>query len=477
MKYRRRFAALCAVLLLLAAGAAARRAGKFRADCAVFSESSRQLDNPDRGFYSIRGWRLPVTPDQYPEPGEDGDLLEMVQINLNRFRNTPLSREALDSLDGLMDALSGGKTRYILRFLYDWDGMAQGTEPERIETIVTHIRQLAPILREYSDRIFTIQGLFTGNWGEMNNTSFGADDDLRLLAGELAEAAGEGPFLAVRVPAMWRRITGTEAVGQAEQFGPIGSRLGLYNDGILGNAQDCGTYAPGEEAHSDSYMPWNREEELLFQQELCRYVPNGGEVIIDNPWNDFRTALDALKTMHITYLNRDYDPAVLEKWSRYTVEEPGCYRGMDGLHYIERHLGYRYLIDSASLGYSWLRNCVTLDVNLKNTGFAPAYTEKNLILTLRGSDQTVRLERKLELPELPGGNEDGKLLPIHGEFPMGALEEASYRAFLQIVDCASGEPLQLANEQQPETDGYYLGTCSFVPPILSGGGNRSFRLG
>ena len=64
----------------------------------------------------------------------------------------------------------------------------------------------------------------------------------------------------------------------------------------------------------------------------------GGEVIVDNPYNDWETAMHDLAIMHISYLNEDYDRGVLEKWAAATVEEEGCYQGMDGLSYAERHL-------------------------------------------------------------------------------------------------------------------------------------------
>ena len=49
----------------------------------------------------------------------------------------------------------------------------------------------------------------------------------------------------------------------------------------------------------------DREEELAFQDVLCSSVPSGGEVIVDNPYNDLENAIADLKTMHVSYLNED----------------------------------------------------------------------------------------------------------------------------------------------------------------------------
>ena len=89
-----------------------------------------------------------------------------------------------------------------------------------------------------------------------------------------------------------------------------------------------------------------------FQEKLCSRVPNGGEVIIDNEYNDLECAIADLKTMHVTYLNQDYDAAVLEKWASSAVQTSDCFDGMEGLSYIERHLGYRLVLSDVFMQYS-----------------------------------------------------------------------------------------------------------------------------
>ena len=55
--------------------------------------------------------------------------------------------------------------------------------------------------------------------------------------------------------------------------------MGLFDDGILGSETDLGTFGvePGSEAGWGS--PWSTEDELIFEEQLCRYVPQGGEVL------------------------------------------------------------------------------------------------------------------------------------------------------------------------------------------------------
>ena len=124
--------------------------------------------------------------------------------------------------------------------------------------------------------------------------------------------------------------------------------------------EDYGTYRTEDGSGADSLGRWSLEEELDFQKDLCRYVPNGGEVINNNSYNDFENAVKGLAERHITYLNQDYDQAVLKKWEKETVTEVGCFYGMDGYTYIDRHLGYRLLITEAYLEYSQKRRSVSL---------------------------------------------------------------------------------------------------------------------
>lgn len=78
--------------------------------------------------------------------------------------------------------------------------------------------------------------------------------------------------------------------------GSLASRLGLFNDGMLGSVYDLGTYddtpltsssTPGEKG--------SRSDELIYQYKLCQYVPNGGEVTVNNEYNDLENAIAVLQ--------------------------------------------------------------------------------------------------------------------------------------------------------------------------------------
>lgn len=433
-----------------------------------YAESPKELASLDRGFYTQSGYVISAFPQDFlsivavPEE-KASPHLEMLQINLRTFMESELTDAALENIDTLFQAYARKNCRLIVRILYDWSGRAADFEPKSIEIIRRHMQRLGPVLSKHKDIIYTLQGLFIGNWGEMNGTPFVNQEDLQTLSGELLQATEQELYFSVRMPMYWRWITELpEMNADALQNNPAAARIGLYNDGMLGSESDWGTYGVGESRKADPNTYWNREEELAFQDVLCKYVPNGGEVISDNPYNDFENAVRDLRTMHISYLNWDYDREVLEKWERSTYFGGDCYDGMNGLEYIERHLGYRFYIDSPAVSYSYLKNELTLGAMMKNSGFAPVYSHKELYVTLCGREQTIRMECSQDLRTLTGGNQSDEALFFGISVPTAELTETEYDVYIEIWDLVNKQRILLANEQDPGELGYFLGTVSFA---------------
>lgn len=422
-------------------------------DAVRFQESSRPLENPNRGFYAMFSYRITDQRTDYEtavsQALDEGGGVSLCQllINLQEYRDRDISSQGLANLDALLTAWEKRGKSLILRFLYDWDGENRAAEPDTLDRVLGHVGQMEEILREHSPSIFTLQGLFVGSWGEMHDTAFGTREDFQLLAEKLAEAAAPDTFLAVRTPAQWRGITGQ---GTPSPLTGLAARLGLFNDGMLGSETDWGTYSSGGQAQGKR----TRQQELDFQRALCLQVPNGGEVIADNPYNDFDAALRDLETMRVTYLNRDYDRAVLDKWAQTTVSD-GCYTGLSGLEYIERRLGYRLLLTENHLKYHFLRRSLHIRLEAANTGFAPIYREPRAALRLLGREDGTTVEYTLS-SQLAGrvGRED----PAAYDFtlPLKGLDKGRYALYFSLEDPLTAQPVYLANRQDREELGYKI---------------------
>lgn len=430
----------------------------------VFTESNRELKNPDCGFYFIYGFMIQDEETDYEELvrerylNDKETVITLLQINLQNYRNGEITQMGLDNIDKLFCAMEGIDKRLIVRFLYDWDGKALGREPGNLSIILQHMRQLEEILYRHRSQIFLLQGLFIGNWGEMNGTPYSNSTDMQRLVSKLEQVTDQSIYLSVRMPMQWRQITRLKEPSKERlPADSLAGRLGLFNDGMMGSESDYGTYGTQEADEAGVFAPWSRSEELEFQERLCRLVPNGGEVIVENTYNDFENARKDLSLMHVTYLNKDYDQAVLNKWAEETVEDDGCFDGVDGLTYIQRHLGYRFLITDVHISHQFFAECLSVKVALKNVGFAPIYREPELRLTVLGEEDSFTYTIDQSLRQMSGGPHKEDVLTLNVKIPIRGLTEKEYALYFSIVDPDTGEHILLANEQDEEDWGYMIG--------------------
>lgn len=404
------------------------------------------LDNPYCGFYQIYPYKITgINPGGNILPGninEIKDRLAMVQVNLSMYKDMPLSSDALSQLDSILGAWAGSNKQLILRFLYDWDGNASATEPSDIKIILKHMEQTASVYNKYADSIYILQGLYIGSYGEMHGSAHQDKNNIIRLARKLYNVSAPSIFLAVRTPAQLRAITeGTD--------GLVTGRLGLFNDGILSSTSDCGTYTEGK-----------RGQELEFQDNLCLSVPNGGEAIIENPLNDINNAVKDLRKMHVSYLNSMYDASVLDKWKSSAYNGDGIFNECNGYEYIEKHLGYRYIINSSSLEFEpYSDETATLNISLENMGFAPCYYPPDYTITCinQETNKTYTIKPGINAPD--NGIKEIKLSAV---INVRDMEQGIYNIYLDTADSKTGETIKYAIDTTLGQYGYLAGTLSFL---------------
>lgn len=432
-----------------------------------FPESIQPLANPYQGFYHLIGYTL--SDNQISSDSLTGyvnsyeEALALVEINLKNYRETKISEQGLAQLDDILTAWSKSpsNTKLILRFLYDWDGLALVTEPESPELILTHMDQVSTLVNRHHDTVYAMQGIFVGSWGEMHHSNYMDESSVKTLIGHLNDVMVPSIYLSVRTPAQWRMITGLyDLPARFPAFGAGDSlmgRLGLFNDGILGSESDLGTYGNTlrRDASSPSYQG-TREEELKFQNQLCNYVPNGGEVIYHQSLSDLKTSVSALRTMHVSYLNADYDGRVLEKWKNTVWTGNDAFHGCDGYSYVKAHLGYRYLIKSCTIKKTGvLRPVLNLTLTLQNDGFSntlkPFEASVTFLNTTTGTPLTIPLEA--DLRTLCSGQKKSFTVQI----PVKDLENGTYEIYVSVKDASNGQMILLGNENELNEYGYLSG--------------------
>ena len=117
-----------------------------------------------------------------------------------------------------------------------------------------------------------MQGIFVGNYAEMNGGSYMDDKSFKELFACLDNLISQDIFLSVRTPAHLRTIYESADIIEIIKKN---KRTGLFNDAILGSATDLNTYGQDDIAFDDNnyFKKGSRNQELEFQNDLCSYFP------------------------------------------------------------------------------------------------------------------------------------------------------------------------------------------------------------
>lgn len=427
------------------------------------AEKAVVLNNPYCGLYSIyRFYADPIKNRKEKIKIENTVVIAnhqlcLLEINLIDFNDKPLSKEALKNIENIFQYFIIHKKQLIVRFVYDWEGKGVLSEPKDISIILRHMEQLAEILKGLERHIYIIQGLFIGSWGEMHNSRYLSERHILTLAKKLYYCTGKRTQIAVRCPSFWRMIARTnqsldEKTAFTEMFG---ARFSLFNDGMLASDTDFGTYGHVYAKESRNLNDkWIRRDELDFQNRLCRFVSNGGEVINNCGYNDAAAAAEDLRKMRVSYLHCAYDMEVLNKWKRspFGSSDP-LWKNKSAYEYISAHLGYRFIIKDVKVTACHGRN-VKAAIKLCNTGFAPCYHKFDVKIALTGVgsgeiyEQSVDTDTRFWFPD--------EQVELKTVVPVDELKGKKYILCLGIFDNRTRQFIRLANNYKTgDINGYY----------------------
>lgn len=396
-----------------------RKRSKWKFVSQEFQESTHMICNPGRGWYEIYtfciGQRcqaevLERVQEVCGELCGGTDTLALLLIRLE-YAGTGLTQKQLDLADRILHAFAG-KRDILLRFVYDLTGKGMEREPGQFSQVERHLEQLAPLLKKYAPYLYVYQGMLVGSWGEMHTSRYLSGKCVKKLGRTLASISGGQFFLAVRKPSQWRQLFSD---GDVEGT----AKIGLFNDGILGSDTDLGTYGASARDMAGWEGAWLPEEELQFQERLCQYVPNGGEVVYGQHTarQPLESIVERLRSMHISYLNRCHDKRVLEYWRTLKWEKEDVWKGTNGFDYIGCHMGYRFFVAYADMQWEPGSEYAVLHVDIKNVGFSNMYESAQLFVehedfegqcyrdmvscdvTSWGSGGTVRISYRVPLRE------------------------------------------------------------------------------
>jgi Domain of unknown function (DUF4832)/Domain of unknown function (DUF4874) len=403
-----------------------------------FAVSDAVILNPERGFYTTANL---ATERNFTGVRKAQKTLLYGAVHLDAYLGTNhaqvLPQKALDDTDAGFAAARSAGVKVIARFYYDdgegYDSGAGANDAPK-EWMLKHIEQLAPVLMKNEDVLFVYQAGFIGAWAEWHSSQNFRDGTAdAALRKEIVEAMLAGSpasrTVGLRYPAYKRMFYGTAPISATQAFTSTSiARVGHFNDCFLSSTDDVGTY---------QYEPMATLKDYLALD--TKYVPIGGETCATDARNECPIATAEMSRFHWTYINEDYNQAVISRWT-----EGGC-RGD-----IDKKLGYRIVLKSGNAptevkpGGSF-----TLKLALRNEGWATMMTPRPVIAVLRSATGQ-RLEATLPVDPrtwLPGAHE----LSVHLRVPAN-LAAGTYRLSLWLPDSEPGlrsrpeYAVQLANQ-------------------------------
>lgn len=350
------------------------------------AERTDEFKNPARGWY--RMYTLHAEEKQEPEKLClcEEDTIAFLFFDIGAFRDRSISREALAGMECVLDHFTERGYECIVRAAYDHEGKGMDREPFYFDRVLEHLGQLGELLSWNSHSVFVYQGMLVGNWGEMHTSRFLSDEKMVRMAEILRKHRGRQTYLAVRRPSQWRLLH------DKSKMEGIGDGMGLFDDGILSSESHMGTFGRESRKKVNWEDAWCRKEELEFMEIVGRWAPVGGEAVYGGGYTENllpEQMIQELRRMQVTYLNRDYDPKILDLWKRQLFPKKGVWEKKSLYDYIGSHMGYRFFIKDVCVTPNKRERCYLVEVTIVNDGFAGFYQEAEVLLEHRRTDKAV----------------------------------------------------------------------------------------
>jgi hypothetical protein len=168
-------------------------------------------------------------------------------------------------------------------------------------------------------------------------------------------------------------------------------------------------------------------------------------------------AIAYLSYVHISYLNRAWDPTVIDKWKTSTYSGKGVFQGQNGYDYMENHMGYRYVLRDCEVlsGQGDDEDTIRLALVLENVGFSNCYRPfATSIEVVAPSGKVTSFPIDTDLRFLSGG--ENQLLEL--VIPIKEIGVGEFRLSLKIQDETTQALIKLANYNSFDQNGLFFGT-------------------
>lgn len=355
--------------------------------------------NPERGFITMLTGHLSKSA-PYAVVGEESTLdqkkknekmsIVLVHYYLTNFKTTAKLPDAvLNGFDADMQVLRNKGMKAIVRFSYAegtyGSGKSESAADASLDIVKQHLAQYKPHWDANADVIFVFQAGIVGAWGEwyysdnFGNQTSHMNDARCALIDTLLKTVPSDRGIQIRTPLFKTEyleylgvsksaLTASEAYQNTAK-----ARLGHHNDAFLYHADNMGTY-----------QDTAKQKPYIAQETL--YVPVGGETDIEDPTQaaeeaSYDATIAEMSRMHWTFIQSGFSEVVTDMWrANGTFDE------------LNRRMGYRFQLVKGTFSEQVAQgNKISLNLQIRNNGFAPLYNERHAYLVLKNGTKIYSL--------------------------------------------------------------------------------------
>ncbi|MBX2924629.1 MAG: DUF4832 domain-containing protein [Chitinophagaceae bacterium] len=387
-----------------------------------YQESTEIIANPERGFmylFTVASEGAPLSKLELQRLKTEKVSLVHRNYYFEKFKDAPLSEKQLSLMQTDFDLLREAGLKVVLCFAYTGIEYVHynGEEDAPLSTIEMHLDQLKPLFEANKDVIAFLQGGFVGPWGEWHSSTnnLTTPENMKKVLGKMMASIPAEIMLQVRTPAIKQAIfeTKTPVDAGSAYSGQGSARVGHYNNCFLTGATDYGTYVDVE-----------ADKTYIANETL--YVPAGGETcppLEGTP--SCEKAINEMKRLRWSYLNLNWYKPTIDAW-----KSSGCFEE------FQRNMGYRLSLASVRFpGEVTKDKDLSIQINLKNSGYAPVYNRKTSSLVLKrqsdGAEHAFALTADIRKCK-PSGT-----LAVDEKISLAGLPAGTYDLYLKIADASA----------------------------------------
>ncbi|MBR7132096.1 MAG: DUF4874 domain-containing protein [Clostridia bacterium] len=311
----------------------------------------------------------------------------LAYLYLTDYRNMDIPQDGMDAIEAFFKFCEIEQIKIMLRFGYcdDLNYLDRGANQE---TILRHIKQLAPLVAKYRHCIHTVEGGFVGSYGEWASVYQRPAVDYETVTRAIVEnfCVPTGLFFSHRLPQYKNLIPETDSLYKYIAYNNDAMYGEQSNDGWHSGGYQYGTAEWAQVCNEGAYTPQGGE--MLNNSAMLNYnaVPTGIQMIKE-------TAHHWHNTMSVWHgMFEDSKNAIMNNWRKEVITPeileandivycPSWFKDDNGntvtryaYDFIRDHLGYKLEAQSFSVsGEDVASGKLTLNLALKNYGMSAAF--------------------------------------------------------------------------------------------------------